>query len=301
MNTKILSLILVFLLFTPSLGNTAEAKSSGTTNTAAQVPDWVKRVDFGIDAGKDQKFHAYFETVQPLYQDSDLQNTVFVEPRVSYFGGKGVYNIGLGYRRLSSDNSVLLGGNIFYDYQTYHRHYRLGLGEEAFIKLIELRANQYFALSPARVIQDNASGTSYERAMNGADMEVGIPLPYMNWVKIYGGGYWFDHKYGSSEWGWKSRLEITPFKLVTINLMTNNDNYNPQEYSVDARISLAWGAPGYKKEDSCNIGFSDKAYPDKIDYSGQVLKRVEREYTIRTEKYTKTATGGVTIEVKRGN
>ena len=88
------------------------------------IPDWLKRVNYGIDIGTDQKPIWYFETVQPLYQSPSRDRTLFIQPRANKQGHDETYNLGLGYRWLTDEENVLLGLNTFYDYTEEHSHYR---------------------------------------------------------------------------------------------------------------------------------------------------------------------------------
>ncbi|MFC1704363.1 inverse autotransporter beta domain-containing protein [Candidatus Omnitrophota bacterium] len=264
------------------------------------TPEWIERINFGVEAGTDQKLRAYFETVQPLHQDFDKEHTVFIQPRFSYYDDDAAYNLGLGYRRLLNDNSILLGTNVFFDYENDDQHYRTGVGFEAFWNLIECRLNTYIGLSPRRLVNQTGSQRSYEKAVDGLDYEFGLPLPYMNWVKLFGGGFWYDYEKFSDKQGWRIRTELKPFTFSTINFITYDDNKGEQEYRVDARITLPFGAGGSEESRKfCNIGFSKEAYPEKVDHSDRTLDRVERQHAIEVERYTETASG--TIEIRRGD
>ena len=270
-----------------------------SSDEKAEAPDWLKRVDLGIDAGTNQKPRIYFETVQPLYQDSDKQNTYFIQPRYSLESGDSAYNLGLGYRRLSHDNSVLIGANSFYDYEADDHHYRIGFGLEAFINQVEFRANSYIGLSDERLVNEEGSLEIYEKAVDGLDGEFGIPLPYMNWIKVYGGGYWYNYEKFKDKEGWRLRGELKPFKHTTINLITYDDNKGDAEFRVDARVTVPFETLyGKAKEEFCNIGFSKEGYPEKVDHSNRTLDRVERQHKIEVEKWSK---GNTIIEIRRGD
>jgi len=269
------------------------------TEGEENIPDWAKRINFGIDVGTNQKPYAYFETIQPLYQDFNKIHTVFIQPRFSYEADAKAGNLGFGYRRLLSDSSILLGANTFFDYEFEHDHYRAGLGFEAFIKLIECRSNIYIGLSPRRIVKTSGTMREYEKAVDGIDWEFGLPVPFMNWIKFYGGGYWYNYEKSKNKEGWRIRTEIKPFKFTTINFITYDDNKGSAEYEVDARVSLPFGLGGENDEKICNIGLSETAYPEEIDHSDKVLDRVERQYKIEVERYVETASG--TIEIRRGD
>jgi len=262
-----------------------------------ETPEWLKRVYVGVDGGEDRKPTGYFETVQPLYQDSDKQRTFFIHPRYSYNDGDATYNLGLGYRKLFEDNSVLLGSNTYFDFDDAHKHYRIGFGLEAFINQFEIRGNSYMGLSPVRLISESNTTAVYEEAVDGFDWEVGSPLPHMNWIKLFAGGNWYNYHKSDNREGWSVRTEIKPFTFQTINLIVYDDNKGDTSYRIDARMTIPFGAGG-EDEKICNIGISEEAYPEKADHSDKVLERVEREYEIAVEKWQ--STGGVNVSIGRG-
>lgn len=288
------SVVLFFVLFCFSYANLCYSSED-----AEYIADWVKRIDFGADMSTETKPRFYFETVQPLSQDIDKQDTIFTQLRYALEDENSAVNLGLGYRKLLNENSTLLGLNSFFDYENDAKHYRVGLGGEAFINQIELRGNAYIGLSPRRLVNDAGNTKEYEKAVDGFDAEFGIPLPYLNWIKVFGGGYWYNYELFSNKHGWRIRNEIRPFNFNTINLIIYDDNKGDVEFRVDARVSIPIGAPYTKEETACNIGFSEQAYLEKIDHSDRTLDRVEREHKIEVERYVESVTA--TIEVRRGD
>ena len=55
----------------------------------------------------------------------------------------GFGNIGLGYRELNADQSMMIGGNIFYDVDLFEQHQRLSMGLEARAAIIDFNYNYY--------------------------------------------------------------------------------------------------------------------------------------------------------------
>ena len=272
---------------------------------AVQLPGWLQRTKFGLDVGKEQKPRYYFETLQPLYQDDDMQNTLFIAPRINKSNASvsyGTYNIGLGFRRLMLDNAMLLGLNTFWDARTNHEHYRMGFGAEAFYKLLEFRANSYLAMSPQRLVSQSGVYDTYERAVSGFDMEAGVPVPYMNWVNLYGGMYWYDYRKSDNKTGWTARAQIKPLKYLTSNFTAFDDNKGSASYRIDTYFSIPFDSNGFAfGKDSVNVGISEAAWPGRHDQSGKLLDRVERQYDIEVEKWAVNRVTGATIEIKRGN
>ncbi|MFC1624205.1 inverse autotransporter beta domain-containing protein [Candidatus Omnitrophota bacterium] len=261
------------------------------------TPEWVKRLTLGASGGEDRKPRVYFETVQPLYQDPDKERTFFIHPRYSYNDGDAAYNLGFGYRRLLNNNSILLGGNTYFDFEDDDNHYRIGFGLEAFINQIEMRANSYIGLSPVRLIEETPTSQIYEEAVDGFDGEIGLPLPHMNWIKLFAGANWYHYYKSNNQEGWSLRTEVKPFKFQTVNVILYDDNKGETSYRVDARVTIPFGV-GDRNEKLSNIGISEEAYPEKADHSDKVLERVEREYDIQVEKWQNT--GGIFSSIGRG-
>ncbi len=224
--------------------------SPDDTPPAAELPGWVKRMWFGSIIQTDQEPRLYFETVQPLYQSADDANTVFTQGRASFSNGNQDYSLGVGYRRLLMDNKLLLGINNFYDFTSLNDHYRTGLGLEAFTESFEFRANGYYRLSPKRFIGVTATERLYEQAANGLDVEVGGPIGFgwleefgkgmwaPDWIKLYGGYYWYDYRRSDDLEGLKFRVELKPVSGFVLNLSVFNDNNGPTLYQGDIRVNL---------------------------------------------------------------
>jgi len=260
-----------------------------------EMPEWLKRTDYGISVETDQKPRVYLETVQPLYQSEDKASTFFTHDRITLLDERGTYSAGLGYRRLMNDEKLLAGINSFFDYQDLHRHYRAGVGLEALTKTWEFRTNSYIGCSPERVVEDSASATSYEKAVDGFDAELGGPVPYLPWLKLFAQYYYYDYKKFKNMAGNKLRAEIKPFKFFVCNLETYDDNKGDREYIMDARFSLAFD--NFTPKSIFSAFKADKeAFPD-VDLKERALDRVERNFNIQVEKWKDVA--GMTIEVGR--
>lgn len=269
-------------------------KTSAESNN---IPEWLKRTSYGIFIETDQKPRVYLETVQPLYQSLDKIDTFFTHDRISIQDERGTYSVGLGYRRLMFDENLLTGINTFFDYQDLHQHYRQGVGIEAITDKLELRANSYFRLSPKRKVESTGASDTFEQVANGGDIELGAPLPYLPWIKVFGSYYRYDFRKFKDMSGWKMRGEIKPFKFITINLTTYDDNKGDREYLMDTRFNLVFDDLAPKSILSA-FKLAKEPFPD-VDLKERTLDRVERNFNIQVEKWIETA--GMNIEIGRGN
>jgi len=262
------------------------------------IPEWLERVDFGVDMGTDQKPRWYFETVQPLYQTNSRDKTIFIQPRANKHGDDETYNLGLGCRWLASEDSVLLGINTFYDHSVEDAHYRVGIGLEAIGKVLEGRLNTYWGLSDKRLVEETSTSYTYEEVVDGADIEIGGPIiPHAPWLKVYGSGYWFDYKKFDDREGWRVRLRLDPIKCIDTDLIVWDDNKGDTEIRADVTVKIPFDTWADIKE---AFRLADEKYEDR-DLKEQMLVPVERDHEVKVEKWTESKTGGATIEIKRGN
>lgn len=119
--------------------------------------------------------------VAPLSNQDNVKNTVFTQLSTYHFDRRTTVNLGIGYRRLELDNTLLWGVNVFYDHEFPYDHGRTSVGFEMRTSMAEFYANRYWAQTGWRDGRNNQE----ERALDGYDVEFGLPLPYMNWAKAY--------------------------------------------------------------------------------------------------------------------
>ena len=129
-----------------------------------------------------------FLTVVPIKQSADLKHTYFSQLNamsVEQFQDRRIgTNIGFGYRNYNNEQNLVLGVNSFYDYEFSSDHYRIGFGGELKKGLLDLNLNYYEALSGSKEIKiNNINGN--EKALDGFDLEIGHPLPYLPWTKLF--------------------------------------------------------------------------------------------------------------------
>jgi hypothetical protein len=262
---------------------------------SGETPGWLKRVEFSTQVETDKKPTFSLETVQPLYQDESKVNTVFIQPRVNLRDERTLYNLGFGYRRLVSEN-LILGLNTFGDYQDKSRHGRVGVGFEALGQVLEARLNSYFGgVSSKSNIHETGAGLTVEQVVDGMDLELGAPLPYLPWLKMYGGGSWYDFKKFTDKVEWKSRLEARLNEYTRVEVYAWDDNKGEMEYGGRLRFNVAFHA---WTDITKAFKFAKEIFPAK-DLTEELLIPVERHHEIVVEQYTES--GGLVIEAGRGN
>lgn len=284
--------ILSFLAVFVCLSGLCFLKSSSGETRDEIASEWLNRIEASIQYETHQKPRVYLQTVQPLYQDSEKESTIFIQPRVSLQEGDATYNLGFGYRRLVSEN-LLLGMNVFGDYAAEHDHGRTGIGLEVLGQVLEARVNSYIGVTEQREVQQATGSTTYERVANGVDYELGSVVPYLPWLKIFGSGFWYDFNNFNDRKGWKSRVEAKLSPSMRLEFYTLDDNKGDQEYGGRLRFQVAFNT----LFDIINaVRFSDEPFPQK-DLTEDMLIPVERNHDVVVERFIRS--GGLTIEAGR--
>lgn len=269
-----------------------ESHSSGTA-----VPDYVEKWEFGIDVNEDRGPRFFIDPIIPLYRSADDAQVVFTEPRLTYRDHEWLLNLGAGYRRLVRDRAWMLGGNMFYDYESQYSHSRVGWGLEALSSHVELRSNVYVPTSGERTVEENAGGTTRERAVPGFDMELGAPVPYYSRLKVFGGFNWYGLPDFKNRYGWTLRTEYQPVPFIVID-GTVSDN---TKTNVDWGMKVAFRIPLGGNVEPLRSPFQrdPQLFPDS-DASTHLWDLVERHHEIVIQR-SHTSPAGLTVEAGRGS
>jgi hypothetical protein len=278
----------------------ASSKKENTTlpdppEEKIEIPDWVKRTNFAVELGTDMKPKYFLETIQPLFGTQNKETVLFNQTRISGSSNRTTYNLGFGARKIYSE-SYLLGFNAFYDFQDLHQHHRAGFGLEAITdRGLEGRMNGYFRVSSKRLVRDDGINEYFEKVANGLDWEFGGPLPYLSFLKLYGGGNWYNFEHFANKCGWQMRMEYNPIKYSRLTFIMLDDNKrNDISYRFEGALTLAFTsfALGDILKD---IKTAREAFP-KIDVRDKVLDRVVRDFDITVISSTKSKSTGLTVE-----
>ena len=188
------------------------------------------------------------------------------------------YNLGLGFRKLFDD--VIWGGYAYYDTRSsiYNNQFtQINLGLERLTEKYDLRFNLYLPDNEEYLIDDltkayvenNSLKVSYqsERALKGADLELGHKLPLGN-SRIFFGGYYFqgansdigNYKFADS-YAYKARFESKFFKdYLTIGAQSEYNQNSKFVTTGYARVRIPFGSPQVKR----NLTFIEKRMTETI-------------------------------------
>lgn len=236
MLVKILIIIVSFFIngcsYISNFKDTDTSGSQKNTSTVSKLTsntskNWLDRTDISIHGTQNGRPTYSVETVQPLYESEvTKRNTTFFQGRLATRGSDETLNLGLGYRRLSEDESVILGINTFFDTTIDNSHERISVGLEAIGKKYTFRSNVYRKLSNEKTLI-NGSNTTYEQALHGVDYEIDTPIPYLPWVRMAINGYNWEAVNNADDLNGK---KITFSGYLSSNALievgANDDNYN---------------------------------------------------------------------------
>jgi hypothetical protein len=226
--------------------------------------------EVSLSSGTSDKVIGSILFVSPLSDINNKENTLFTQGSI-YFSDddRETLNLGIGNRKLLINDTLMLGANIFYDNEIDYGHTRASFGIEAISSVGSLRANQYYAISGWKDV-----GETQEKALNGSDIEVGVPLPYLPWTNFYLRTFEWKGVDGAADLkGDEMSLEAKlPLGLnVEVGKRSDDGITEDQEF-----IKLTWTCCSNKEQ---NFGISDTAY-SLTSVADQRFQKVRRQNLI---------------------
>ena len=138
--------------------------------------------EFGLTSGTGNEVTGSIIAINPLSDESDTSNTTFFQGSLFLSDdSRETINLGIANRKLVNDDNLLIGTNFFYDHELDYNHRRASIGLEAISSIGSFTYNEYFRLSSWKSGVDNIQ----EKALNGSDMEIGSPLPFLPSTNLY--------------------------------------------------------------------------------------------------------------------
>ena len=133
----------------------------------------LKYLDFSIDLQEHLEPTIEIQSVNELVGLSD--GTIFNQINLLSHDKETTINFGIGKRKLFDNDTLMLGSNIFLDYQFDESHLRSGIGFEAVSSTLDLIANYYNAHSGFK-----ATDSGREKALDGYDVQFNFHLKKNN-------------------------------------------------------------------------------------------------------------------------
>ena len=185
-------------------------------------------------------------------------------------------NLGIGYRKLTDDNSMMYGANTFIDADTFEGHRRLGYGLEAKASLLDLSLNRYQKITNMKTIDGTA-----EQILSGWDYYLTTQVPYAPWAKFSFKGYkWEGEKTSRDSKGNKyiSELNINP--SLQLNLSMDDSSLPGVDDVLEAELLFVH--PPRENIRTMDEGLSDVAF-EKEDMQAKLYEKVRRNNDLTIE------------------
>ena len=232
--------------------------------------------------------------VAPLSDESDIHNTIFTQVSANHKDDRTTLNLGLGYRSLSEDKTTLLGINAFYDQELRYNHGRMSVGLEALSTMWEMRANKYVATTDWKTGRYG----NQERALDGFDVEAGVPLPFMNWATVYVKHFeWKTYGSVADKEGQNLSLRARlPGALEGLEIEAGRSFFSGSTYSDESFISVNYNVTElFKKTPRKNTAWVNNQAYKLESMEDQRFQKVRRSNTI--VKQIGTGSGGFATKV----
>ena len=142
--------------------------------------------------GDDTRFSIF--TVQPLYDNTEAGRATFFQGGIIATDDDDTINLGLGQRWILNDGKVIAGLNLFYDNEWDAGHERMSVGGEVLTSVGDFRVNSYTALSDTETV----NGVE-ETALDGMDMELAVPLPYLPNTRVHAKSFKWEGANGAAD------------------------------------------------------------------------------------------------------
>ena len=260
--------IIFFLILLPSFGyadvkskalNKASSLANSKTTTAVGnfLNEHFPTSEFTLSSGLTDTVKGGVLVVRPLSDPSNTINTIFTQGSL-YFSDEGrkTLNLGLGDRFLTLDNKLLLGGNIFYDHEFPYDHGRTSLGLEAISSVGEINYNKYFRNTSWK----KGKNDNPEKVLDGHDFEIGAPLPYLPWAKIYSRKFYYDAGDGVDDLKGDD-LKLSAELPYGIGVEIGKRSYSSDGQEDEEFINITWSTGAGKNKDISSFELvSDQAY-----------------------------------------
>ena len=281
----------VFIIFTflfISSANAADIKNKFMNNLNSYLNDSLGQLfpttEISLSSGTSNTVVGSILVVKPLSDINDTENTLFTQASLFLSDDdRETINLGIGKRKLVNDDTWLLGANLFYDHELDYDHQRASIGFEAISSVASLRFNQYYGLSGFKSGFDEIQ----EKALDGQDIELGAPLPYLPWTNFAFRSFrWHGSDGVDDQKGDELSLEAKlPTGLnIEVGKRSHDGNTEDNEF-----VEVTWTCCNKKKQ--TEFGISDTAY-NLTSVADQRFTKVKRQNLIVKQKKMELAVIG---------
>ena len=270
---KILILILTF--FISSVAN-ADVKSQALNKVSEKISnlipgEGITEVSLDFNDGEEDQLNFSILGVRDIKakDNSNFFTQFSLMNQEINNSNRAIGNLGLGYRILSRDKSVMFGYNTFYDRDLTEDHSRLGLGLEVKASILDLNYNRYAKISGSEAV----SGTK-EQVLSGWDYNLTSQIPRAPWARINYNGYkWEAEKSSADQKGNIYSLELDVTNSVEV--VTSLDQSSLAGVDDEFSLSINYIYPPKEKSMAMTDGLSNDMF-EKENMEQKLKEKVRR-------------------------
>ena len=186
-------------------------------------------------------------------------------------------NLGIGYRFLNLDQSMMYGANAFYDQDISEGHQRIGFGLETKASILDFSFNQYIKTTNQKVI----SGTK-EQVLSGNEYNISSQIPFMPWTVFNYQGYNIDNEKSLNDMkGAILSLEMSLSPSLQLNI--ENDNSSVAGIKDQHNYELLFVYPPREDKLTLADGFTSNIAFEKKNMKASLKDKVRRNNNLAVE------------------
>ena len=186
-------------------------------------------------------------------------------------------NLGLGYRFLNSDKSMMFGVNSFYDRDIQEGHSRASLGLEAKASILDFTLNKYQKTTNMKVVNGDE-----EQTLSGLDYNISSQVPYIPWTVFNFQGYrWENEKAVQDTKGRVYSLEMALNPSLQFDLSRDVSGVNGVDDTDIAKLTFVY--PPRENKPTLQDGLVANIAFEKKNMKDELKKKVRRNNNIVIE------------------
>lgn len=250
-----------------------------------------------------------FDVLLPISENRN--SLVFTQTGLRRLDDRTMANLGIGYRFWPTDQ-MMLGTNLFYDYDISRKHKRFGAGLEYAQDYFHLSTNGYFRISDWKRSSDFAD--YHERVANGFDIRAKAWIPSypqlgtkLTWSQFYGDkvGIYGPDSLQKNPQVLTMGLEYTPVPLAGISAQKSiNTRGGNDEFSVALNVSWQMGVPLKMQLDPDQVRFrralAQSRY-DLVDRNNNIILEYKKDRlfsTIKNQRVSGTESTNLALNIE---
>ena len=235
----------------------------------------LKYLDYSINLQDDFKPTIEIQSVSELINYND--GTLFNQINLLSHDQETTINFGIGKRKLVEDETLMLGTNIFLDYQFDESHLRTGIGFEAISNSLDFIANYYNGISGFKSTKDGR-----EKALDGYDLRLNYHLSKKNNTDLFLELFEWENPNSTFEEDGEKFGVSSLIGNVAIVLGYLNDNRNNDGIFGSVKVVVPLG----KQKSKNNI--SQTSNINNLSVRNKLYVPVQRDNKIKVVKISKS-------------